>query len=173
VVYCELPENEHQCSSWVPPQKWKRDPDANNAAGFAPRNKHYINGELVSEDKPLLMGTSPSPFQRPRSARRRYFSLPYNNGSPTPARSLKKDQGEDVEMAGVETSPTVPNGLHSPHTEPNGVGSPTLASTTPTTAATTNGATGGGAMISPPAETGPGEARPLVNGVHGGVNGTD
>ncbi|KAL2124263.1 hypothetical protein VTJ04DRAFT_628 [Mycothermus thermophilus] len=173
VVYCELPENEHQCTSWVPPQKWKRDPDANNAAGFAPRNKHYINGELVSEDKPLLMGTSPSPFQRPRSARRRYFSLPYNNGSPTPARSLKRDQGEDVEMAGVETSLRVPNGLHSPHTEPNGVGSPTLASTTPTTAATTNGATGGGAMISPPAETGPGEARPLVNGVHGGVNGTN
>ncbi|KAL1840095.1 hypothetical protein VTJ49DRAFT_790 [Mycothermus thermophilus] len=162
MVYCELPENELQCTSWVPPQKWRRDPDANSAAGFAPRNKHYINGELVSEDKPVLLSTSPSPFQRPRSARRRYFSAPYN-GSPTPKSC--KEQDADTEMTGVE-SPHLPNGLHSPHTETgttNGVGSPTLVST-----ATTNGA--GGALISPPAEAGPGDAHPLVNGVHGDVN---
>ncbi|KAL2271651.1 hypothetical protein VTJ83DRAFT_1022 [Remersonia thermophila] len=166
MVYCELPENELQCTSWVPPQKWRRDPDANSAAGFAPRNKHYINGELVSEDKPALLSTSPSPFQRPRSARRRYFSAPYH-GSPT-AKSSCKEQDADTEMTGVD-SPQLPNGLQSPHTETgttNGAGSPTPVST-----AMTNGT--GGALISPPAEAISGDARPLVNGVHGDAHSTE
>ncbi|EOO02857.1 putative ankyrin repeat protein [Phaeoacremonium minimum UCRPA7] len=57
VAYRELPEHESQLSKWAPLQKWKIDPDANRFYGFAPRNKYYVNGQMVLEEKPGLSRT--------------------------------------------------------------------------------------------------------------------
>jgi hypothetical protein len=162
VAYCELPENEMQCISWAPHQKWRRDPEANGLGGFAPSNKHYVNGELVSEDKPGHREASTSPFPRPRVPRRGFVAISRDDPAYTKA---CKEQSLDESGADAE-SPLLPNGVHSSPisgscrtvtTIVNGLGSPTLI-----TRATTNGA--GEHPISPSSETGPAQARALVNG---------
>lgn len=164
-----------QCVSWAPHQKWKRDPDA-HAHGlrrFAPSNKHYVNGELVSEDKPTVReaSTSPSPFRRQRIARRGLVAVPRDEPAHT---RLNKEQGADEAMVDAE-SPLVPNGVHSSPTSAsprvatatiNGLASPTLITTT-----ATNGT--GNHPISPSSEAGPAQARPLMNGIHGTANSTE
>ncbi|KAK4157901.1 hypothetical protein C8A00DRAFT_29129 [Chaetomidium leptoderma] len=169
VAYCELPENETQCTSWAPHQKWKRDPEANGLRGFAPSNKHYNNGELVSEDKPSLREASTSPFRRQRVVPRRGdAAVPREDLAYT---RLCKEQGVDDSTVDVE-SPPLANGVHSSPlsasshaatTTVNGLRSPALVTT-----ATTNGA--GNHPISPSSEMGPAQARPLVNGIHGPLN---
>lgn len=173
MAYCELPESEMHCTSWAPHQKWKRDPEAHGLRGFAPGNKHYVNGELVSEDKPSVReaSTSPSPFRRQRMPRRGLVAVPRDDSAYS---RLNKEQGADDLMVDAE-SPLVPNGVHSSPASVsprvvtatvNGLASPTLNTTT-----TTNGA--GHHPISPSSEAGPGQARPLVNGIHGTVNSTE
>lgn len=163
--YCELPENETQCTSWTPRQKWKRDPEANGFNKFAPRNKHYLNGELVPDDKPRARETSTSPFPRNRVPRRGFVAV--SRDDPAYAR-LCKEQGLR-ELVVDAASPLVTNGVHSSRTSTsshvvtapiNGLGSPTLITT-----AATNG-TGNHQPISPSSEAGPAQARPLVNGFH-------
>jgi hypothetical protein len=162
-----------QCTSWAPHQKWKRDPEGHGLRGFAPSNKHYVNGELVSEDKPSVReaSTSPSPFRRQRVLRRGFAAVPRND--PVYAR-LDKEQGAEDSMVDAE-SPLIPNGVHSSPMSAsplvatatvNGLALPTL-----NTATTTNGA--GNHPISPSSEVGPAQARPLVNGIHGTVNSTE
>lgn len=171
MAYCELPENEMQCISWTPHQKWRRDPEANGLRGFAPSNKHYIHGELVSEDKPSLREASTSPFRRQRVPRRGFVAIARDD--PAYAR-FYKEQGADDSTVDAE-SPRLPNGLHSfptnaashaATTPANGLGPSTLI-----TPATTNGAAHH--PISPSSEMGPAQARPLVNGVHGTLNSTE
>lgn len=70
ICYCELPEHESALNSWSMPGKWKQDPDAQSYGGFAPRSKHYINGELVGEDRPTPYRMSKTPFPEPRVPRR-------------------------------------------------------------------------------------------------------
>ncbi|KAL2181662.1 uncharacterized protein P884DRAFT_266089 [Thermothelomyces heterothallicus CBS 202.75] len=170
MAYCELPENEMQCASWTPRQKWRHDPDADGLGGFAPSNKHYINGELVSEDKPSLAEASPSPFRRQRLPRRGLGAVSRENSTST---RLSKEQALDSPMVDAE-SPIVPNGVHaSPSGAPsdaettavNGRRWPTLV--TPTT----NGA--GNHPISPTSEAEATQARPLVNGTHDTAHNTD
>ncbi|KAL2164493.1 hypothetical protein VTH06DRAFT_3709 [Thermothelomyces fergusii] len=170
MAYCELPENEMQCASWTPRQKWRQDPDADGLGGFAPSNKHYINGELVSEDKPSLAEASPSPFRRQRLPRRGFGAVSREDSSST---RLSKEQGLDSPMVDAE-SPILPNGVHgSPPGAPsngettavNGRRWPTLV--TPAT----NGA--GSHPISPTSEVEAPQARPLVNGTHEPVHNTD
>jgi hypothetical protein len=169
MAYCELPENEMQSTSWTPHQKWRRDPEANGLNRFAPRNKHYINGELVSEDKPSLREASTSPFPRQRVPRRGFVAI--SRDDPAYGR-LCKEQGLGDMMVDAE-SPLLANGVHSSHTSTsphaatavvNGMASPTLITT-----ATTNGV-GNHQPISPSSEAGPAQARPLVNGFHGMLN---
>ncbi|KAJ4304407.1 hypothetical protein N0V88_002020 [Collariella sp. IMI 366227] len=165
MAYCELPETESQCVSWTPHQKWKRDPEANGLRGFAPSNRHYINGELVSEDKPNVREASTSPFPRQRIPRRGFVAVPRDD----PAYNrLSKEHSRAGSMADAE-SPVLPNGVHSSplSAQPrsamatiNGLRSPTLVTT-----ATANG--DGNQLISPSSEAGPGLARPLVNGING------
>lgn len=165
MAYCELPETESQCISWTPHQKWKRDPEANGLRGFAPSNRHYINGELVSEDKPNVREASTSPFPRQRIPRRGFVAVPRDD--PTYNR-LSKEHSRAGSMADAE-SPVLPNGVHSSPlgaqsrsamTTINGLRSPTLVTT-----ATVNG--DGNQLISPSSEAGPGLGRPLVNGING------
>ncbi len=169
MAYCELPENETQSISWAPHQKWRRDPDAQGLRGFAPSNKHYVHGELVSEDKPIVReaSTSPSPFRRQRITRRSLVAVPRDDPAYT---RFYKEQGVDDSMPDAE-SPVLPNGVHSSPTRAsshpaattvNGLASPTLNTTT------TNGA--GNQPISPSSEAGPAQARPLVNGTHGAAH---
>ncbi|KAK8115040.1 hypothetical protein PG999_007109 [Apiospora kogelbergensis] len=70
ICYRELPEHESQLNLWSAPAKWKQDPDANSREGFAPRQKYYINGQFVAEDKPGHYKPSNSPFPEPRVPRR-------------------------------------------------------------------------------------------------------
>ncbi|KAL2135545.1 hypothetical protein VTI74DRAFT_8151 [Chaetomium olivicolor] len=165
MAYCELPETEGQCMSWTPHQKWKRDPEANELRGFAPSNKHYINGELVSEDKPSLREASTSPFPRQRVLRRGFVAVPRDE----PAYNrLLKEQSRDGSVADAE-SPVLPNGVHS---SPLGTQSHTTAATvnglrSPTLVTTVTGDGAGNQPLSPSSEAGPGQARPLVNGING------
>ncbi|KAK4106543.1 hypothetical protein N658DRAFT_414326 [Parathielavia hyrcaniae] len=162
VAYCELPENETQCISWAPHQKWRRDPGAHGLSGFAPSNKHYVNGELVSEDKPGLREASASPFPRQRVPRRGFLAIPRDGHGY--ARAVK-EQGLDGFGADAE-SPLLPNGVHSSPISgasravtitTNGLGSPTSM-----TNATTNGA--GDHPISPSSEAGLAQGLGLANG---------
>lgn len=168
MAYCELPETDVQSIGWTPHQKWRSDPEVNGLHGFAPSNKHFVNGELVSEDKPRLRAASSSPFRRQRIPRRGFAAV--SRHDPAYGR-LCKEQGLDDVMVDAE-SPRLPNGVHSSpmsassHTAAatvNGLGSPMLI-------ATTTGSGTGNQPISPSSESGPAQARPLVNGIHGMLN---
>ncbi len=165
IAYRELPESEAQLSKWAPLEKWKNDPDADRFYGFAPSNKYYLNGELVSEDKPGLCPVSSSPFPEKRLPRRGLVVV--NPDDPDYVRLCKEQGIEDV--ASATNSPLLPNGVHSSPTNAashhavqniNGVGSPARINT-----ATVNG--NGQHPISPTSE--PGAAQP--NGTQGMVNG--
>lgn len=166
MAYCELPENELQPSSWVSQQKWKRDPDANAHGGFAPRNKHYINGEFVSQDRPGTRESSPVPFPRHRVPRRGFIAVPRDD--PEYSR-LCKEQGLE-ELLGDAGSPLLPNGVHS---SPMGA-SATAAVNGPRAQILNTSTTSDGAAnhqpISPSSESGPAQARPLVNGSQAAPN---
>lgn len=70
ICYRELPENESDLYKFSGPSKWKLDPDAASRGPFAPRNKYYINGELVGEEKPGKYRPSREPFPEHRVPRR-------------------------------------------------------------------------------------------------------
>lgn len=174
MAYRELPETDAQLGKWVP-QKWKSDPDANRFYGFAPSSKHFINGELVSEDQPGLAAVSILPFPEKRVPRRGLVAVEMDD----PAYSkLCKEQGLE-DLASDGESPLLPNGVHSSPfsassrvmaASVNGLGPSTLVG-----AATTNGIGSGSSHdnhpISPSSEPGPAQARPLVDGAQRMVNG--
>jgi len=151
VAYRELPKHAEQLRTWGSTQKWKGDPDADSRHGFAPRNKYYINGQYVGEERPGFSDTSNDPFPE----------------SPVPRRGLMAVRPDDPDYAKIcqeqglrhllkGQSPAFPNGLHSPassaglngdyaHPRPvNGTSTPKLFSPTA-------------------------EQKPLVNGVHDGT----
>ncbi|KAK3302136.1 uncharacterized protein B0T15DRAFT_496607 [Chaetomium strumarium] len=178
IAYCEIPDDETQYVSWTPHKKWRDDPETNGFHGFAPSNKHYINGELVSEDKPRLREASTSPFPTQRISRRGLVATFRDD----PAyRGLSRERGADNSVVDGDSS-LLPNGVHSsptsgsPHAltaSVDGLRSPTLNTTQPAfvtaaVRAVTDGA--GNQPISPSSEAGPGQARPLVNGLHGTLN---
>ncbi|CAJ2509871.1 Uu.00g057710.m01.CDS01 [Anthostomella pinea] len=70
ICYRELPEHESALLTWSAPAKWKQDPGAESRGSFAPRYKHYINGQLVGEDKPQPYKPSREPFAENRVPRR-------------------------------------------------------------------------------------------------------
>ncbi|EAQ90959.1 hypothetical protein CHGG_02894 [Chaetomium globosum CBS 148.51] len=109
LTYCELPENEQQSIIWTPRQKWKHDPDTDGPRGFAPSNKHYVNGELVSEGRSNLREASTSPFPRQRIARRGLVAVLRENLAFT--RVTEEQRSYDEPMVDVESS-VLPNGVH-------------------------------------------------------------
>ncbi|TRX91829.1 hypothetical protein FHL15_007382 [Xylaria flabelliformis] len=70
ICYRELPENESDLFTFTGPSKWKQDPDAASRGSFAPRNKYYVNGQLVGEEKPGKFRLSREPFPEHRVPRR-------------------------------------------------------------------------------------------------------
>ncbi|TEA09881.1 Protein HOS4 [Colletotrichum sidae] len=160
VEYRELPEDEGQLCGWKVSQKWKQDPDADRFYGFAPRNKYYVNGVMVEEQRPGLSATSTTPFPErrvPRKGLQQIFP-----GDPDYAR-LCKEQGLDHLLNGTKPH-ALPNGGHlSPRSQSN---------TTETTTEPVNGVHVTSAPApapAPPPAPGPGsaEARLLPNGVNG------
>ena len=169
MAYCELPENEMQLASWTPRQKWKSDPGANGVRRFAPSNKYYVNGELVSEAKPSVREARASPFRGQRVPRRGLVAVSRDDAAD---KQPWKEQGVGS-VSGDPESPALPNGVHSspasvssqPATASvNGVESPALIPTAATDTA------GSHQPISPSSESGPAQGRPLVNGIHGVLN---
>ncbi|KAK3322372.1 hypothetical protein B0H66DRAFT_574595 [Apodospora peruviana] len=174
IAYRELPEDEAQLAKWAPLQKWKNDPDANRFYGFAPSNKHFINGGLVSEGKPGLCAVSKSPFPEKRVPRRGFVEVTPDD--PDYSRICKEQGITDLTTAA--NSPLLANGVHSSpmstSSRVNGLQSPHTSSTVAAVALTTNG-TGSGHShgnqpISPSSEAGPAQARPLVNGDHQSID---
>ncbi|KAF4821461.1 Protein HOS4 [Colletotrichum siamense] len=151
VEYRELPEDEAQLYGWKVPQKWKQDPDADRFYGFAPRNKYYVDGIMVEEQKPGLSATSSTPFPEKRAPRKGLQQI--FPGDPDYAR-LCKEQGLEHLLNGTKT-PALPNGGHlSPRSQSNA---------TETSAEPVNG-TQTASSAPAPLFT---EARPLPNGVNG------
>ncbi|KAI0486630.1 hypothetical protein F4859DRAFT_308376 [Xylaria cf. heliscus] len=70
ICYRELPEHESDLFTFTGPSKWKQDPDAASRGSFAPRNKYYVNGQLVGEEKPGKYRPSREPFPEHRVPRR-------------------------------------------------------------------------------------------------------
>jgi len=127
-----------------------------------------VNGELISEDKPGLSAVSTTPFPEKRVPRRGLIAVTADDPAFV---SLCKEQGLE-HLVRDENSPLLPNGLHSSPMAPiiNGLGSPTSIPAT-TTSNGGIGQTHGNQPISPSSESGPGQARPLVNGVNRVTNG--
>jgi len=159
VEYRELPEEGTPPQKWHQVQKWKTDPDASRYYGYAPGNKHYVNGELVAEDGPGFTTVSRTPFPENRVPRRGLVAVTPDD----PAYAdLCREQGLGHLIG---ESPLLTNGLgiRSPSAAPviNGLGSPTSLP------ATTSGHSHGNQPLSPTSESGLAHARPLVNGVNG------
>ncbi|KAL1882016.1 hypothetical protein VTK73DRAFT_2998 [Phialemonium thermophilum] len=164
MAYRELPEHESQFGKWTPLQKWKNDPDANRFYGFAPRNKYYINGELVHEEKPGLCAVSTSPFPESRVPRKGLLAV--SPDDPDYAR-LCREQGLDHLVANSKSSP-LPNGLSSSPkiaTSNSVVQGPHGAVVAVETTGT-NGHLLSHHPMSPASESEVNQSRPLVNGVH-------
>lgn len=112
MAYCEVPDSEAD-NRLVAPQKWRNDPDAHLNFGFAPGSKHYVNGELVAEDRPGHSPVSKTPFPEKRVPRRGLVAV--SPDDPHYA-TLCKEQGLDHLVVRDRGSPPLVNG---------GLGSPT------------------------------------------------
>jgi hypothetical protein len=109
VTYRELPDNEAQLMSWHNPQKWKNDPSLDRFYGFAPRNKYYVNGEVVRESRPGLSAVSRTPFPEKRVPRRGLTAVPSDD--PDYAR-ICREQGLEHLIPMESSSQGLPNGFH-------------------------------------------------------------
>ena len=117
VEYRELPEDESQALSRKAPQKWKQDADADRFYGFAPRNKYYINGVMVDEQRPGSSATSRTPFPEKRVPRRGLMQVYPGDADYV---RLCREQGLEHLVNG-SPSPSLPNGVHSsPNAQSNG-----------------------------------------------------
>src|SRR3954468_12355781 len=121
VAYRELPENEAEMvkAKWATTQKWKNDPGVDRFHGFAPRNKYYLNGEMIREERPGMAEVSKTPFPERRVPRRGLTAVQPDD--PDYAR-LCQEQGLDY-LLSAASSPRLPNGVHSPrlaHPNTNG-----------------------------------------------------
>lgn len=167
ITYRELPEHESQLRFWAPLQKWKSDPNANRFYGFAPRNKYYVNGQLVREDVPGMAAVSKSPFPEKRVPRRGLYAVSADDPEYT---RLCREQGLE-HLLSEAGSPLLANGVHSspasaasnlPPRTLSGPASPISAHRT----ATVNGH-GAHRPMSPSSDPGAAKPRPLSNGING------
>lgn len=168
ITYRELPEHESQLRTWAPLQKWKNDPNANRFYGFAPRNKYYLNGQLVREDVPGMSVVSKSPFPEKRVPRRGLQAV--SPDDPDYPR-LCREQGLE-HLLSEAGSPLLPNGVHgsSPASAVSNLAPRTFSGPTSPTSihrtATVNG-NGTHRPMSPSSDPGAAKPRPLVNGING------
>ncbi|KAB5558651.1 hypothetical protein GE09DRAFT_120791 [Coniochaeta sp. 2T2.1] len=167
IAYRELPCNEAQLRTLTPLQKWKSDPDANRFYGFAPRNKYYVNGQLVREDTPGMSAVSKTPFPEKRVPRRGLQAV--SPDDPEYSR-LCREQGLD-HLLSEAGSPLLPNGVHSsPASAASNLPPRTFSGPTSPSSAHRITTNGNGVLhrpMSPSSDPGAAKPRPLVNGING------
>ncbi|KAK7730848.1 hypothetical protein SLS53_008926 [Cytospora paraplurivora] len=116
VMYEEIPETVEQYEKGEYPSRWKSDPDAERYMGFCPRNKYYVNGQLVREGKVDVNNVSKTPWPEHRVPRDGLTAVSPTN--PNYVR-LAKEQGLGHLLSGLRTPPmttaaqTSPNRLFS------------------------------------------------------------
>jgi hypothetical protein len=173
IAYRELPEDS-QALKWSLPQKWRKDPDSHRFSGFAPRNKYYLNGALVGEDKPRQAQVSKTPFPEVKVPRRGGL-VAVSPDDPDYVR-LCREQGLQ-HLVAEKQSPLLPNGVHDAGT-PNGAAAANhyafnanslLHSPLQYSMPTVNG---NGHRFAPATGSSMGQtSQPMVNGTNGAVNG--
>lgn len=102
VSYHEVAETLEKHDSGDYPSRWKDDPDAARYMGFCPRNKHFINGQLVHEDQVDVTSASYTPWPEVRVPRYGLTAVPLTD--PSYAR-LAKEQGLEHLLSGLRTPP--------------------------------------------------------------------
>ncbi|ROW17719.1 hypothetical protein VPNG_00911 [Cytospora leucostoma] len=112
VMYEEIPETVEQYEKGEYPSRWKSDPDAERYMGFCPRNKYYVNGQLVREGKVDINNVSKTPWPEHRVPRDGLTAVSPTN--PNYVR-LAKEQGLGHLLSGLRTPPMTT----AAHTSPN------------------------------------------------------
>lgn len=112
VMYEEIPETVEQYEKGEYPSRWKNDPDAERYMGFCPRNKYYINGQLVREGKVDVNNVSKTPWPEQRVPRDGLTALSPTN--PNYVR-LAKEQGLSHLLSGLRTPPMTTGAQSSPN----------------------------------------------------------
>lgn len=171
VSYHEIAETLEQHDDGDYPSRWKEDSDAARYMGFCPRNKYFVNGQLVREGTVDVTSASYTPWPECRVPRYGLTAVPPSD--PNYAR-LAKEQGLEHLLSGLRTPPltigaqTSPNRLF-PQRAFDDLSPPQSEST-----ATANGdghhprsSTGSTAEQDRPMVNGNTEPTPLENGADG------
>lgn len=112
VSYHEIAETLDQHVNGDYPNRWKDDPDAARYLGFCPRNKYYVNGQLVREAKVDTTTASRTPWPEVRVPRYGLHTVPITD--PNYAR-FAKDQGLGHLVSGLRTPPMTTGAQTSPN----------------------------------------------------------
>lgn len=112
VMYEEIPETVEQYEKGEYPSRWKNDPDAERYMGFCPRNKYYVNGQLVREGKVDINNVSKTPWPEQRVPRDGLNAV-----SPTNPNYVRfaKEQGLGHLLSGLRTPPMTTAAQSSPN----------------------------------------------------------
>lgn len=102
VSYHEIAETLEQHINGDYPSRWKDDPDSARYMGFCPRNKYFVNGQLVREAKVDTTTASRTPWPEIRVPRYGLCTVPISD--PNYAR-FAKDQGLGHLVSGLRTPP--------------------------------------------------------------------
>ncbi|EAA28038.3 hypothetical protein GE21DRAFT_4709 [Neurospora crassa] len=170
MAYRELPENETYFRDFRPLEKWKKDPDAGRNHGFAPGSKYFVNGQFIWEERPKVGMVSKMPFEEERVPRRGL--APVRPDDPEYAELCRK-QGLGHLLGEAQGSHVLPNGHRSASPISTTSSSNRVNGITSPRARTVNGHAHGHHPISPSSETGPAQARPLLNGHHEMLSGDE
>lgn len=112
VTYHEIAETLEQHINGDYPSRWKDDPDAARYFGFCPRNKYFVNGQLVREAKVDTNTASRTPWPEVRVPRYGLTTIPISD--PNYAR-FAKDQGLGHLVSGLRTPPMTTGAQTSPN----------------------------------------------------------
>lgn len=155
LVYRELPDKEAQLLTFTATHKWKNDPNADELLGFAPGTKYFINGSLVGQHRPGMIGTCKTPPPEVRVPRRGLVAVPVDDPE---FASISKSMGIDpLSFPGYASFVA---------RQQNGI-IPSIP------LRTTSGHVNGTARMNGSNGTGPSphNGRPIVNGINGAKSG--
>lgn len=136
VTYHESAETLEQHINGDYPSRWKDDPDSARYMGFSPRNKYYINGQLVREAKVDTTTASLRPWPMARVPRYGLCMVPISD--PNYAR-FAKEQGLLHLVSGLRTPPMTTGAQTSPSRPYNQRGFDDLSPPQSESTATANG----------------------------------
>lgn len=112
VSFHEIAETVEQHINGDYPSRWKDDPDAARYLGFCPRDKYFVNGQLVREGKVDTNTASRTPWPEVRVPRYGLSAIPVSD--PNYAR-FAKEQGLGHLVSGLRTPPMTTGAQTSPN----------------------------------------------------------